>query len=117
MKANKDITTYENEAVKLIEKTPSLAKKYKAAPEAVKAYYRLNAIFSVLSLSMDSKTAETEAERLGLMDRRDHIFHEMKDDEWAYLLDHAGHAAALGLYIAKSHMQGKPNVKYGDWLK
>ena len=40
----------------------------------------------------------------------------MDDESWDYVLANAGHAEALGLYRARSEMQGKPEVKFGSWL-
>lgn len=88
---------------------------YDGAPAKAKEYYRL--MFALSIAAMVSNGGQVDMARLGADEERDRIYQTMDDESWDYVLANAEHAEGLGLYIARKHMQGKPNVKYGDWLQ
>ena len=104
----------EDKGVGIFMSKPQWKERYGDAPEGAKSYYRL--MFAMTLLGTVAKDGQVDMAGIGTDEERDRIYHTMDDESWDYVLANAGHAEALGLYIARSKMQGKPEVKFGSWL-
>ena len=104
----------EDKGVGIFMSKPQWKERYGDAPEGAKSYYRL--MFAMTLLGTVAKDGQVDMASIGTDEERDRIYHTMDDESWDYVLANAGHAEALGLYIARRKMQGKPEVKFGSWL-
>lgn len=111
----KELEELETKGVEIFTSKSRWESKYNNAPNGAKEYYRL--MFALSIAAMVSNGGQVDMARLGADEERDRIYQTMDDESWDYVLANAEHAEGLGLYIARKHMQGKPNVKYGDWLQ
>ena len=111
----KELQELEDKGMDVFMSKSQWKERYDNAPEMAKSYYRL--MFAMTLLGTVAKDGQVDMASIGADEERDRIYHTMDDSSWNYILANAGHAEALGLYIARQKMQGKPEVKFGSWLK
>ena len=109
----RELAEIEDRATRVFLTKPYWARKYENAPEGAKEYYRLMFANSVGGLAKGDGDID-----IGSMDEeRDRIYTTMDNESWDYIMKNACHAEALGLYVVRKYMQGKPGMKCGYWLK
>ena len=101
----KALLELEDKGVGIFMSKPQWKERYDNAPEGAKSYYRL--MFAMTLLGTVAKDGRVDMASIGADEERDRIYHTMDDESWDYVLSNAGHAEALGLYIARSEMQGE----------
>lgn len=95
---------------------PAWRREYERAPEGAKRYYRHTFGFSVgaIGSGCDGQTLKLLAD--AFEDEKNDIYRTMDDESWDYVIRNAGGPAKIGLHQCRIHMQGKKNVKVGDWF-
>lgn len=98
-------------------KNPYWRKEYEQAPEGAKRHYRHTFGFSVgvIGGGGDEQTLKLLAE--AFEDEKNDIYRTMDDESWDYVIRNAAGVAKCGLHDVRIHMQGKKDVKVGDWFK
>ena len=111
---NANLKELEDKATAMFLEKTDWKERYDKAPTKAKDYYRLMFASSAIGILAGDGTGDISA--FGIPEERDRMYHALDDEAWNYLLKNASHAEAQGLYITRRHMQGKPDVKYGDWM-
>ena len=95
---------------------PAWRREYERAPEGAKRYYRHTFGFSVgaIGSGCDEQTLKLLAD--AFEDEKNDIYLTMDDESWDYVIRNAGGPAKIGLHQCRIHMQGKKEVKVGDWF-